>query len=97
MDDSAQTAEDLTTNNAFDAYAARFDWAYDNGGKYRDEHWDWYAGKVTGLVLMRQKPDRVCVVHFDGLKPTELWSGRVRTTKDFDTMLASITSKVAEG
>ena len=90
-------AENLTTNNAFDAYAARFGWAYDNGGGYRNEIWDWYAGKIATIVLMRQAPDRVCIVRYNGLTPTELWAGNVRTTNDFDAMLSSIAGQIAEG
>jgi hypothetical protein len=82
--------EDLTNNNAFDRYVARFGWTYDNGGQYCQQHWDWYTGWTPGVVLMRQAPDRVCVVRFEKLTPTELWLGTIHTTDEFDKMVSSL-------
>lgn len=81
---------DLTINNAFDQYVAKSGWAYDNGGQYQQQHWDWYVGDIPGVLLLRQAPDRVCVVRFQGLTPTELWSGIIRTSEQFDRMASSI-------
>jgi hypothetical protein len=78
----------LTTNSVFDEYAAEYGWSYDNGGSYLGQHWDWYAGQTPGLVLMRQPPARVAVVRYDGLSPSELWSGQVATDMDFDRVMA---------
>src|ERR1051326_502171 len=83
-------ATQLTHNKAFDDYVIKFGWLYDNGGRYRDEHWDWYAGRVTALVLMRQPPSRVAIVQFSGLTPIELWIGQVMTDVDFDRAMATI-------
>jgi hypothetical protein len=77
----------LTTNQGFDAYAARHGWAYDNGGTYGGECWDWYARETPGGVLMRQAPDRVALVRFQGTAPTEIWSGRIETTTQFDELM----------
>jgi hypothetical protein len=77
----------ITDNNTFDAFARERGWVYDNGGRYRDEEWHWYAGPVAGIVLLRQPPDQIAVVRFEGLKSTELWSGRVSTTEEFDEMI----------
>jgi hypothetical protein len=77
----------LQDNNSFDEYARQRGWAYDNAGRYRSEDWDWYAGPVAGVVLLRRAPDRVALVRFDGLNPTELWSGRVSSPEEFDEMI----------
>jgi hypothetical protein len=79
---------DLTDNKAFDDYVAQFGWGYDSGGVYVGQHWEWYAGPVRGLVLMRQPPSRVAIVRYDGLTPSELWSGQVMTDLDFDNVMA---------
>lgn len=84
----------ITDNNTFDAFVRERGWAYDNGGRYQDEHWDWYAGSTAGTVLLRQAPNRVAVVRFDDLKPTELWSGHVSTGKEFDEMMNAVTAKL---
>ena len=81
---------DLTDNKAFDGYASRYGWAYDNGGKYLDQCWDWYSGRIPGVVLMRQPPTKIAIVRYDGLNPTELWSGQVATDQDFDRAMAAI-------
>jgi hypothetical protein len=85
---------DLTTNAPFDEYAARFGWHYDNGGNYRGEYWEWYMRSSDHIVLLRQAPDRVCVVRFSGLTPFELWSGTIRTSDDFDRMTAEWRQKI---
>jgi hypothetical protein len=85
---------DLTDNNAFDRYAARFGWAYDNGGYYRGEIWERFEGRVRNVVLMRGAQDQVCIVRFVEHIPSEIWSGTVRTTDDFDRMVASIDGKL---
>jgi hypothetical protein len=36
---------------------------------------------------LRQPPDHIAVVRIERLKPTELWSGRVSTTEEFDEMI----------
>jgi len=63
---------------------------YDNGGLYQEQRWDWYAGPKQGIVLLRQAPDRVVVVRFVDLEPTELWSVRVSNSEEFDAMLHDI-------
>ena len=78
----------LTDNEIFDAYAAKFGWVYDNGGRYLGEYWDWYAGPVPGVVLVRQSPARVAIVRYEGLTPVELWSGQVVTDLDFEKAMA---------
>ncbi len=96
-------ANELTTNQAFDDYASRFRWNYDNGGWYRGLGWDRYASNgprwerlPTGTVnqtveIMRRGDTRVCAVHFRGREPHEIWSGDIRTGSDFDRLLAIIT------
>jgi hypothetical protein len=37
---------DLTTNQAFDDYAPRFGWDYDNSGWYANLYWDRYASNA---------------------------------------------------
>jgi len=81
---------DLTSNNAFDDYAAKSGWYYDNGGRYREEYCEWYIRDSPGPVLLRQAHDRVCIVRFDGLAPSELWSGVIRTSDEFDQMLIAV-------
>jgi hypothetical protein len=83
-------AMEITENKAFDGFVRERGWEYDNGGRYLDEYWDWYTGATAGLVLLRQAPDRLALVRFDGLNPTELWSGRVSTSEEFDQMLKAI-------
>jgi hypothetical protein len=61
---------------------------YDNGGRYQ------YAGPTAGTVLLRQAPNRVAVVRFDGLKSTELWSGHVSTEEEFDEMMNAVAANV---
>jgi hypothetical protein len=100
-------AIELTNNQAFDDYAAKFGWDYDNGGSYRCLAWDQYASNAHrwGLlpdgtvhhtvVIMRRQRDTVCAVHFVGLEPTEIWSGDIRTSTDFDRLLAIIADYMA--
>lgn len=85
---------DLTSNQAFDEYAARFGWAYDNGQRYGDECWDRYEGHPMGIVLLRHANDRVCVVRFEGPRPVEIWSGALRTSDDFDLMVSSVARRI---
>lgn len=77
----------LANDEAFDNYARRYGWEYDNGGWYACETWDWYSGPVTGLILARRPPKAVAVVRFDGLTPSEVWSGEIVTTCDFDRVM----------
>jgi hypothetical protein len=98
---------DLTTNQTFDDYAARFGWEYDNGGLYRGLTWDWYASNAHrwgglpegtvrhALVIMRRECTSVCAVHFGGHEPTEIWSGDIRTSTDFDRLRAVIAAYMA--
>jgi len=93
---------ELTDNQAFDDYAARFGWVYDNGGRYRGLDWDMYAsnahrwgmlpdGTVHNTVMvMRRGRTTVAAVHFAGREPTEIWSGDVRTSGDFDRLMKII-------
>ena len=93
---------ELTDNQSFDDYAARSGWDYDNGGWYRGLVWDWYTSNAhrwgrlpDGTVgqtieIMRRHPATVCAVHFAGREATEIWSGDIRTTTDFDRLLAVI-------
>ena len=82
---------DLTENNAFDAYARTSGWHYDNGGRYREEYWEWYIrDSGAGTVLLRQASGKVRVVRFEGVESRELWSGVIRTSEEFDQMLAAI-------
>jgi hypothetical protein len=85
-------ASDLTTNQAFDDYAARFGWVYDNGGRYRGEYWEYYFRKDSDLHLLRQGPDRIAVVRFGSSPPTEVWSGRIATSDDFDQLMARLSA-----
>jgi len=78
---------DLTDAKAFDTYAAARGWAYDNHGRYRDEHWDWYAGPVPDIVLLRQPPNRVALVRIAELTLEEIWSGHVSTGDEFDQVM----------
>ena len=90
------------TNQAFDDYAARFGWDYDNGGQYRGLAWDWYASNAHrwdrlpdgtiqhAVVIMRRDRSTVCAVHFAGREPEELWSGDILTSADFDHLRAII-------
>ena len=82
--------QDLTSNKDFDEYAAQFGWVYDNGGQYLQQRWDWYVSDTAGIALLRQAPEKVCVVRFEELTPTELWSGIIRTSDEFDRMAGSI-------
>lgn len=98
---------ELTDNQAFDDYAARFGWEYDNGGRYRGLDWDRYAsnahrwdrlpdGTVRQTVeIMRRQRTSACAVHFAGREPTEIWSGDIRTSTDFDRLLAIIADYMA--
>jgi hypothetical protein len=93
---------DLSTNQAFDDYAGRFGWDYDNGGWYRGLPWDRYAsgahrwerladGTVNQVVeILRRGRTTVCAVHNAGRVPREIWSGEIRTRADFDRLLAVI-------
>jgi hypothetical protein len=93
---------ELTNNQAFDDYAARFGWHYDNGGRYREFNWDWYASSAHRwdrrpdgtvqhfVVIMRRERSTVCAVHFAGGESTEIWSGDIRTSTDFDRLRAII-------
>ena len=85
-------AIDLTTNQAFDDYAARFGWVYDNGGLYRGEYWEFYFRKDPNLQLLRQEPDRIAVVRFGGSSPIEIWSGRVATSDAFDQLMERLSA-----
>jgi hypothetical protein len=78
---------DLTDNDAFDKYACQYGWEYDNGGRYRDEYWEWFVGRSPSIVLLRQPPDRLALVRFDGLTPNELWLGRASTSQQFDQVM----------
>ncbi len=80
----------LTDNKVFDDYVAQFGWVYDNGGQYRGEHWDWYAGPVAGLVLLRKPPDRIALVRYGALMSSELWSGQILSDLDFDRVMSGI-------
>lgn len=84
---------DLTDDSAFDLYALERGWAYDNSGLYRGESWNWYAGPVANTVLMRQPPRRLAIVRYDGLAPTEIWSGCVSTPQEFDEMIRVVAAK----
>jgi hypothetical protein len=93
---------ELTDNQAFDDYAAKFGWDYDNSGWYRGLAWDRYAsnphrwgrmpdGTVHHTVeIMRRGRTTVAAVHFAGREPTEIWSGDIRTSVEFDRLLAAI-------
>ena len=78
---------DLADNQAFDRHLAQRGWLYDNGGRYREEYWEWYAGPVGGVVLLRQSPDRIALVRFTGLAPHEIWLGHVSSFADVDEVL----------
>ena len=80
----------LTDNQAFDNYAAMFGWTYDNAGHYLGQSWDWYVGPVAGFVLMRQPPDRIALVRYDGCTPSEVWSDQIRTDNEFDQIMARV-------
>jgi hypothetical protein len=77
----------LSTSQSFDEYAARYGWVYDNGGRYRDELWDWYCGDEPRVVLLRQGPDRVALIRLTGTTPDEIWSGPVADTAEFDRLM----------
>jgi hypothetical protein len=93
---------ELNTNQAFDEYAARFGWEYDNGGQYGDLAWDWYASNAHRwgrrgdgtvrhtVVIMRRNRASVCAVHFAGGESREIWSGEIGTSADFDRLCAII-------
>ena len=95
-------ATELTNNQAFDDYAAQFGWDYDNSGWYLGLAWDRYAsnphrwdrqpdGTVHHVVaIMRRERTTVAAVHFQGLEPTEIWSGDIRTGVEFDRLLEII-------
>ena len=74
----------LTTNQAFDDYAFKCGWVYDNGGWFQGEHWEWFVRSETGVVLLRQPPDRVALVQIEKRTVSEFWSGRIATSTDFD-------------
>lgn len=80
----------LTTNQAFDDYAAEFGWEYDNGGSFAGEYWEWYSREEPTLKLLRQGPDRVALVRFGGSEPVEIWRGRIGTRAEFDGLLELI-------
>jgi hypothetical protein len=97
----------LTTNQAFDDYAARFGWDYDNGARYRDLLWDQYAssahrweplpdGRVNQVVvILRRGRTTVCAVHFVGRTSTEICSGAIQTSTGFDRLLTVIADYMA--
>jgi hypothetical protein len=98
---------ELTSNQAFDDYATRFGWACDNGGRYRGLDWDWYASSAhrwgrrpdgtvqQAVVVMRRQLTTVCAVHFGGRESKEFWCGDIRTSADFDRLLAIIADYMA--
>jgi hypothetical protein len=97
----------LTDNQAFDDYAAKFGWDYDNGGWYRGLDWDRYASNAHcwnllpdgtvhhTIVIMRRQRTTVAAVHFAGRQPTEIWSGDISTSAEFDRLLAIVTAYMA--
>ena len=85
----------LTTNQAFDDYAAKYGWDYDNGGRYRDELRDWYVREDAGLVLLRQSHEHVALVSFQGSAAKEIWSGRIETSEVFDLLMTMLEDKSA--
>ena len=100
-------AVDLTNNQAFDVYAAKFGWDYDNSGSYRGLGWDQYASIAHSwglqpdgtvhhrVVIMRRERTTVCAVHFSGREPKEIWSGDIRTSADLDRLLVIIAEYMA--
>jgi hypothetical protein len=98
---------DLLDNQAFDDYAARFGWDYDNGAWYQGLAWDSYASNAhrwerlpdgtvnQTVVIMRRGRTIVRAVHFVGRTPNEIWSGDIRTSVDFDRLLAIIADYMA--
>ncbi len=103
----AAAPDRLTDNQAFDDYAAKFGWDYDNGGRYRNLDWDRYAsnehrwrllpdGTVHDTItIMRRERSTVAAVHFAGREPTEIWSGHITTTADFDRLMEIIAAYAA--
>jgi hypothetical protein len=86
---------DLTDHNAFDRYAARFGWFYDNGMSYGGKSWERFErNDDSHVVVVRRGPDEVCVVRFEGATPFEIWAGAIRTTADFDRMVADTEGKL---
>src|SRR5262245_36311853 len=98
---------DLTTNQAFDDYAAQFGWYYDNSGWYADITWDRYASNQhrwepledntvnQTIEIIRRGRATVCAVHFASRIPTKIWSGDIHTSADFDRLMAIIADYMA--
>ncbi|MBI3406841.1 MAG: hypothetical protein HY040_00610 [Planctomycetes bacterium] len=92
----------MSDNQEFDDYAAKFGWDYDNGGRYKGQIWDRYASnehrwdkRSDGTVhqtieIMRRGPATVAAVHFTGREPKEIWTGEIRTSAEFDELMAII-------
>ncbi len=80
---------ELNSNRRFDDHAAHYGWVYDNCGSYRNEYWDWYFGSLAHTVLLRQSTGRLALVRLEGLTPTEIWSGQISTTEEFDDLMAA--------
>ena len=80
----------LIDHNAFDKYAAERGWSYDNSGSHQGQTWDWYfhEGSDGKLVLLRQSPDRVALVRIEGLALSEVWSGQIATSGQFDEFMS---------
>jgi hypothetical protein len=95
---------ELPNKAAFNDYAARFGWDYDNGGLYRGLVWDWYAseahcwgrnsdGTAQQAVVVMRREHTVAAVHFHfGVQSTEIWCGDIRMKVEFDRLVAIIAS-----